>query len=115
MIYGTGKLILDGTPKDGSRTIYFNAAKAVYKGIDNTTVDLFAMYTQAQDPLALHTQDRDIVGLHKIPYEGAEAGGGVYVKNKTHKGLPWEAYWIIKTEEEGLDDEINTRRNTSYA
>ena len=28
LIYGTGKVILEGTPKDGSRTIYFTAAKA---------------------------------------------------------------------------------------
>ena len=115
MIYGTGKLILDGTPLDGSRTIYFDAAKAVYKGIDNTTVDFFAMYTQAQDPLALHSQDRNLVGLGGSPFDGAEAGGGVYVKNKTHEGLPWEAYFITKTKEDDLynrgnniSDPINT-------
>ena len=110
LIYGTGKLILDGTPKDGSRTIYFDAAKVVYKGIDNTTVDFLAMYTRAQDPFALHTQDRDIVGYAggSNPYDGAEAGGAIYIKNKTHKELPWEAYWIIKTEQQFLDDEINT-------
>ncbi len=100
MIYGTGKLILDGTPLDGSRTIYFDAAKAVYKGIDDTTVDFFAMYTQAQDPLAIHSQDRDLVGRGGTGYEGAEAGGGVYIKNKTHQELPWEAYYIAKTKEE---------------
>ncbi len=109
MIYGTGKLILDGTPKDGSRTIYFDAAKVSYKGIDSTTVDLLAMYTRAHDPFALHTQDRDIVGLGGgDAYDGAEAGGAVYIKNKTYEDLPWEAYWIIKTQEQGLDDEINT-------
>lgn len=109
MIYGTGKLILDGTPLDGSRTIYFDAAKAVYKGIDNTTVDFFAMYTQAQDPLALHSQDRDLVGRGGSNYDGAEAGGGVYVKNKTYENLPWEAYFISKTKE----DDINSPRTAA--
>ncbi len=115
MIYGTGKLILDGTPKDGSRTIYFDAAKVSYKGIDNTTVDFLAMYTQAHDPLALHSQDRDIVGLGPgNAYDGAEAGGAVYIKNKSSESLPWEAYWITKTKEQALpttqsiDDPINT-------
>ena len=109
MIYGTGKLILDGTPKDGSRTIYFDAAKVSYKGIDNTTVDFLAMYTRAHDPLAIHTQDRDIVGLGGgDAFDGAEAGGAVYIKNKSSETLPWEAYWIIKTEQQFLDDEINT-------
>ena len=112
MIYGTGKVILDGTPKDGSRTIYFDAAKLAYKGIENTTVDFIAMYTRAQDPLALHSQDRDIVGLGggADPYDGVEAGGGVYVKNSGTEQLPWEAYWILKTEEQYLPDDhtINT-------
>ena len=115
MIYGTGKLILDGTPKDGSRTIYFDAAKVAYKGIENTTVDFLAMYTQAHDPLALHTQDRDIVGLGPgNAYDGAEAGGAVYIKNKSSETLPWEGYFITKTKEQALptiqeiDDPINT-------
>ncbi|RKX42521.1 MAG: hypothetical protein DRP64_09720 [Verrucomicrobia bacterium] len=110
LIYGTGKLILDGTPKDGSRTIYFDAAKVAYKGIDNTTVDFLAMYTHAKDPLALHSQDRDIVGYAgpANPYEGVEAGGAVYIKNKTYEDLPWEAYWIIKTDQQLPTDEVNT-------
>ena len=105
LIYGTGKVILDGTPLDGSRTIYFDAAKATYHGIDQTTVDFLAIYTHAQDPLAIHSQDRNLVGLGGTPYEGVEAGGGIYVKNKSHKDLPWEAYWLVKTEE----DDINNR------
>lgn len=110
MIYGTGKVILDGTPKDGSRTIYFDAAKASYKGIENTTVDLLAMYTYAQDRLAIHSQDRDIVGYAgpSDPYQGAEAGGGIYIKNKTYEDLPWEAYYIAKTKGQYQADQINT-------
>ena len=108
MIYGTGKLILDGTPKDGSRTIYFDAAKFVYKGIENTTVDLLAMYTQAQDPLAIHTQDRDLVGKTGGRYDGVEAGGAVYVKNKTYEDLPWEGYYIAKTKGQFVTEQINT-------
>ena len=113
MIYGTGKLILDGTPLDGSRTIYFDAAKVAYKGIDDTTVDFLAMYTDSHDPLAIHSQDRSLVG-YTPGYDGVEAGGAVYIKNKTHEGLPWEGYFITKTKEQALptiqeiDDPINT-------
>lgn len=108
LIYGTGKLILDGTPLDGSRTIYFDAAKAVYKGIDDTTVDFFAMYTYSKDKLAIHSQDRSVNGLTTGGYDEAEAGGGVYIKNKSHEKLPWEAYYIAKTKEEGMTDRLNT-------
>ena len=100
LIYGTGKLILDGTPKDGSRTIYFDAVKASYTGIENTTIDLLGLYTQAEDPLAINTEDRDLVGKTAGSYDGAEAGGGIYIKNKSMEKLPLEAYYLAKTKEE---------------
>lgn len=100
LIYGTGKLILDGTPKDGSRTIYFNAAKASYTGIPKTTVDVLAMYMPAEDQWAIHSQDRDLVGKAKKPYTGDESGGGVYVKNKSSESIPFEAYYLLKNQEE---------------
>lgn len=100
LIYGTGKLILDGTPKDGSRTIYFDAIKASYTGFENTTIDLLGMYTRAKDPLAMHSEDRDLVGKVKAPYNGAEAGGGIYIKNKSIESLPFETYYLIKTHEQ---------------
>lgn len=113
LIYGTGKIILDGTPLDGSRTIYFDAAKVTYKGIENTMVDFLAMYTESHDPLAIHSQDRSLVGLTG-GYDGVEAGGGVYVKNNGCEDLPWEAYFLTKTKQQlfptasEIDDPINT-------
>lgn len=113
LIYGTGKVILDGTPLDGSRTIYFDAAKVTYKGIENTTVDFLAMYTDSNDPLAIHTQDRSLVG-YTGGYDGVEAGGGVYIKNKGCEDLPWEGYFITKTKQQlfptaqEIEDPINT-------
>ena len=38
IIYGTGKVFLDGTPKDGSRTIYNDAVKATWKEPDGLVV-----------------------------------------------------------------------------
>jgi hypothetical protein len=100
LIYGTGKLILDGTPKDGSRTIYFDAVKASYTGIENTVIDLLGLYTQAEDPLAILSEDRDLVGKASSAYDGAEAGGGVYIKNNSMEKLPLEAYYLLKSKEE---------------
>jgi len=103
LIYGTGKLISDGTPKDGSRTGYFDAVKLTYSGFTDTTVDLLLMNTNAQDPLAMHSEDRDIVGFAGgNAYDGAESGGGVYVKNKSIENLPFEAYYLVKTHEQGV-------------
>jgi hypothetical protein len=116
LIYGTGKLILDGTPKDGSRTIYFNAIKASYTGFENTTIDFLSMYTTAKDPLAIHSEDRDLVGKGKTSYDGEEVGGGIYLKNNAFEALPFEAYYLIKSGEEawtnlvtGVQHDANTR------
>ncbi len=100
LIYGTGKLILDGTPKDGSRTIYFDAVKASCTGFENTTIDFLGLYTKAEDPLAIHSEDRDLTGKQSAAYNGAEAGGGIYIQNNSIKKLPLEAYYLIKTQEE---------------
>ncbi len=98
MIYGTGKVILEGTPKDGSRTIYFNAAKAVWKGIKDTSVDVFGIYNKSLDELAINDADRDLTGKTSANDDITESGGGVYVKNHTMKVMPWEAYYIYKNE-----------------
>jgi hypothetical protein len=111
LIYGTGKLILDGTPKDGSRTIYFDAVKATYSGIEDTTIDFLGMDTRAKDPLAMHSEDRDVVGKIKAPYEGAEAGGGIYLKNKSFETTPFEAYYLIKTHEQAWNGPVTAARH----
>lgn len=98
LIYGTGKLILDGTPKDGSRTIYMDAIKATWKGIDATTIDLLGIYNQPENELVLGGQDRDLTGWDPNYNDMTESGGGVYVKNKGMETLPWEAYYLYKHE-----------------
>jgi len=102
LIYGTGKLILEGTPKDGSRTIYMDAAKLTYKGIENTTVDLFGIYNQSENDLGVNDFDnsgkRDIVGYDKYFNDVVESGGGIYIKNKSIETMPYEAYYIFKDE-----------------
>jgi len=113
LIYGTGKLILDGTAKDGSRTIYFDAVKLTYSGFADTTVDFLLMSTNAQDPLAMHSEDRDIIGFAGgNAYDGSESGGGVYIKNKSIEKLPFEAYYLVKTHEQDVAFLNNNDRHT---
>jgi hypothetical protein len=113
LIYGTGKLILDGTAKDGSRTIYFDAVKLTYSGLADTTVDFLLINTNAQDPLAMHSEDRDIVGFAGgNDFDGTESGGGIYVKNKSFENLPFEAYYLVKTHEQDVSFLNNNDRHT---
>ncbi len=100
LIYGTGKVILEGTPKDGSRTIYFNAAKATWKGVKDTTIDLVGIYNPSMDDLAINDADRDLTGLDSNNDNMDESGVVLYLKNKTAAAFPYEAYGIYKNESE---------------
>ncbi len=103
MIYGTGKIILDGTPEDGSRTIYFNAIKAQYKIADDLTIDLFGMANKDEDELAINSQHRQV-----SPAGINERAAGFYVKNK-HPMYPSEIYYVYKQEDDttGADNDID--------
>ncbi len=98
MIYGTGKLILEGTPKDGSRTIYFNAIKATYRASPETMVDVFGIHNPSIDQLAINSADRDLTGFTSANDDMTEKGAGIYIKNKSCRDMPLEAYLIYKRE-----------------
>lgn len=113
LIYGTGKVILDGTPKDDSRTIYFDAVKATYKGLADTEIDFLVMHTDAENELALHRENRDINGPDVNDYYGAETGGGIYLKNHSFEKMPLETYGLFKHENEWFDPSSGRMRDTS--
>ncbi len=96
--YGTGKLILDGTPKDGSRTIYFDALKIRYSAIENMTVDVVGVYNQPENELAINSQDRDVTGYTAGYNDMTESGAFVYLKDNRFADTPYEAYYIYKRE-----------------
>jgi hypothetical protein len=98
LIYGTGKVILEGTPKDGSRTIYFNAAKATWKGVKDTTIDVIGIYDKSLDDLAINDANRDLTGLDSNNDDMDESGVVLYLKNKSAPTFPFEVYGIYKNE-----------------
>jgi len=93
LIYGTGKVILDGTPLDGSRTIYHNAIKATLK-FETNKIDFLGIYNEGKDSLTINAQD-DVRVI-----EQDEAALGLYGKNSLYEQTPFEYYWIYKTEDE---------------
>ncbi|MEG3639014.1 alginate export family protein [Magnetococcus sp. PR-3] len=102
LIYGTGKVILEGTPGDGSRTIYHNAVRASYK-MPDYSVDLFAMANNDEDDFALHSKERQLAG-----YDGR--GGGIYIKNNKYS-VKQEYYYVFKHEDthgDGNDADLHT-------
>ncbi|MCF7838077.1 MAG: alginate export family protein [Candidatus Marinimicrobia bacterium] len=99
LIYGTGKLLLDGTPKDGSRTIYFDAVKLTYRPAAETSLDVVGIYNQPDAQLAVgKDRERDIVGLARGNNDMTESGGVLYLRSQVTPELPAEAYYIYKEE-----------------
>lgn len=100
IILGTGWLVLDGTPADGSRTIFFDAIRGTYGLSDNTKVDL--IYIQQYDdeeeylkPFNHHAvQDR-----RHLTQKGDERGFIFYLTNVTESKQQQELYYIYKNEE----------------
>lgn len=105
LYYGGGRIIADGTPLDDSRTGYFNAIKASLE-LPKNTLDFLAIYNVDEDPLAINSQDRQLLnqGL-----DGESAVGAYWVSSMA-EALPFEAYSIFKTERVsgGEDNEFTT-------
>lgn len=100
LMYGTGKLVLEGTPNDGSRTIYSDAVKISFKGIPKNTIDFFGIYNRPTNDLVLGNEDRALIGT-------VEKGGGVYLMNKALEACPFETYYMFKNEDTATNRNVN--------
>jgi hypothetical protein len=105
-MYGEGFLIMDGTPGDGSRTYYFNAAKASWKMDEKNTVD-FIYINDPRDEEFFPAINREELAqqsnpnLNRAPQNlntTDETAGVLYWKNKAVKNLAVEGYYIYKRE-----------------
>ncbi|MBD3179456.1 MAG: hypothetical protein GF417_07495, partial [Candidatus Latescibacteria bacterium] len=102
--YGEGFLMMDGSPLDGSRTIYFNALR-LSADLGERAVE-FHIFS---DPY----WDRYLPVLnsqHKNLIERDEAGGGLYYIDESFDNLKIEGYYFYKAEERDDDirDDIHT-------
>lgn len=102
MIYGNGRVILNGTPRDGSRSLFFNAVKATLGLYEEHTVDFLAIYNEQEDSLTINRQSS------LDPIERDEMAVGFYGKNNELEQWPLEYYWIYKHEEREESAEFQT-------
>ncbi|MFK5984024.1 MAG: hypothetical protein QM479_01175 [Pseudomonadota bacterium] len=105
LIYGTGKVFLEASPLDGSRTIYHNAAKAVLKVNPTNSLDVFYFNNPKQDDFAIHSSERNLM-------EWAEEGAAIYAKNKDFNNYPFEYYYVYKDEKRSIADGNPVHLNT---
>lgn len=103
--YGEGFLILDGTPGDGSRTAYFNAAKASWKISKSHSVDvLYISNTNKEEYLpSLYPSRSDslsgYVDNKKLLNASDETGVVVYGKSQLNDNIRVEPYYMFKEED----------------
>jgi hypothetical protein len=96
---GEGFLVLEGNPLDGSRSIYFNAARFDWKADAASTATFFWTYQTKTDKLfVLNGNDIDPSSQGKGTYnliEQDETGGGVYYEGK-FTSADIQSYFIRK-------------------
>ncbi len=95
MVYGRGFVILDGTPLDGSRTIYQDAIKAtIHLDEMKSVLDLFYINNKGDQNRIHPLNDTDsLVSVYDTSVFGA------YLINKQLEGQELHAYYIYKDED----------------
>jgi hypothetical protein len=95
IIMGGGWLILDGTPLDGSRTLYFDAARFTYDWAETSNkIDLIYVSQTAESDRwlePLHDQDRAVT-------EQDEHGAILYLTNTSFKPVQLEGFFIYRND-----------------
>ena len=105
--YGAGRVLCDGTPFDGSRTVFMDAIKATIKFDEKNTLDLLAIYNSPDTELSWghpyradgsEYEERPLTSINGRSTDLTEWGGGLYFRSKEMAEIPFEAYYLYKRE-----------------
>lgn len=106
-VYGAGRVLADGTPFDGSRTIFMDAIKATVKFDEKNTLDVLAIYNSPETELSWghptktdgsEYKERPLTSINPRSKDLTEWGGGLYFRSKEVELLPFELYYLYKRE-----------------
>jgi hypothetical protein len=112
-IYGEGFLLIDGTPGDGSRTFYFNAAKARLNITKQNSIDFLYINDPETDRFmpSLHpevTGNSLYSGGKRLLNSSSEQAAVIYSRNKIGKMFTFDPYYIYKIEDGfGINPRLN--------
>ena len=97
--FGSGRLFAEGTAKDGSRTQFFDGARARIRLAEKTTLDLFGFYGACENDLAIGHEHRDLTGLAPGWNGMDEATAGFVLDDRSIDALGWGVYyaWLHDT------------------
>lgn len=99
LILGNGMVLLEGTPRDQGRTIYFDGITATYKDECNK-LTAFGFYMDDDDPIAMGLDEK----IERHLRGGRIATGGIDWTHNFDKAFNTEAYYIYseKDDTDGL-------------
>jgi hypothetical protein len=93
LIRGAGFILTDGTPGDGSRTLYFNALDLIKSFADSSRIEILVISDPHRDHYLPVINDRD-----RTLIERDEAAAGLYLSSRDLAATTVEAYYFLKTE-----------------
>lgn len=105
-VYGSGRVIADGTPADGSRTVYMDAIKTTVKFDEKNALDVLAIYNSPDNQFNVGDSDgippladeRPLTSIAPGSTDLTEWGGGLYFRSKEFAEVPFELYYLYKRE-----------------
>ncbi|MDA8078519.1 MAG: alginate export family protein [Nitrospiraceae bacterium] len=102
-MYGEGFLLMDGSPADGSRTFYFNAAKLRWKINPKNSVD-FIYINDPRTDVFLPSMHPSVTGglfvdRKKVLTASREQAFVLYGRSKVADNVTVEPYYIFKREQ----------------
>jgi len=107
LMYGAGRVVLDGTPMDGSRTLFFDAVKATVQLTPSTKLDLLGIYNSPKTDLTMHNSNHELTSLSSgKPNELTESGAGLVLNTRSLPEVPTEFYYFWKRESDWLKSGI---------
>lgn len=99
MMFGTGWLVAEGTPNDGSRTAFFDAARVRYDLSETSSLDLIYIlqYDDLSKWLPVWYYSSNTSGRHGTDLQDEQAFIAYYT-NKASETLSYDAYFMYKNE-----------------
>ena len=94
LVFGSGRLFAEGTAKDGSRTSFFDGAHARIRVAEKRTLDLFGVYGQCENKLAVGHEHRDLTGLAPGFNDMDEIAAGAFWDDRSIDDFGWGAYYV---------------------
>lgn len=112
-LYGENFLFADGTPLDGSRTFYFNAAKFNWKMAEGKAMDVLVIGNPKEDKLLpVINEYKTSAGVKTQLNATEDAAFAAILKLDPNKECHIEPYFIYKTETGTALSATDTKLNT---